>query len=67
MSVMHLMPKMSGDFSGSAGPGRRAALIVCLAAAFMTLLDISIVTVALPSMERSLHMPAADVSWAVAG
>jgi EmrB/QacA subfamily drug resistance transporter len=64
---MRLMPKMARDFSGNTGPRRRPALIVCLVAAFMTLLDISIVTVALPSMERSLHMPAADVSWAVAG
>jgi EmrB/QacA subfamily drug resistance transporter len=43
------------------------ALLICLAAGFMTLLDVSIVNVALPSMERGLHMSPADVSWAVAG
>ncbi|GAA1253560.1 MFS transporter [Pseudonocardia aurantiaca] len=33
----------------------------------MTLLDVSIVNVALPSMEHSLGLTPADVSWAVAG
>lgn len=46
---------------------RRQALVVCIAAAFLTLLDVSIVTVALPSMEHNLRMSPADVSWAVAG
>jgi MFS family permease len=48
-------------------PRRRPALLICLVAGFMTLLDVSIVNVALPSMERSLQMSPADVSWAVAG
>jgi MFS family permease len=48
-------------------PRRRPALLICLVAGFMTLLDVSIVNVALPSMERSLRMSPADVSWAVAG
>jgi MFS family permease len=33
----------------------------------MTLLDMSVVNVALPAMERSLHMSPAEVSWSVAG
>ena len=61
------MPKTAEDFPGITESRRRHALLICLVAAFMTLLDISIVTVALPSMERSLHLSAADVSWAVAG
>lgn len=61
------MQKTAEDFSGNTEPQRRHALLIGLVAAFMTLLDISIVTVALPSMERSLHMSGADVSWAVAG
>jgi hypothetical protein len=36
-------------------PNRWMALAVCLAAGFMTLLDVSIVNVALPSIERGLH------------
>jgi hypothetical protein len=38
-------------------PDRWTALGVCLAAGFMTLLDVSIVDVALPSIEQSLHAP----------
>jgi EmrB/QacA subfamily drug resistance transporter len=49
-------------------PRRRAqALAVCIAAAFLTLLDVSIVTVALPSMQRHLHLTAADSTWSIAG
>ncbi|MEU6575100.1 MFS transporter [Streptomyces sp. NPDC046805] len=46
---------------------RWKALVVCLTAGFMTLLDTSIVNVALPSMERGLHAPQADLSWVVSG
>jgi EmrB/QacA subfamily drug resistance transporter len=46
---------------------RWPALLICLAAGFMTLLDVSIVNVALPSMQRALHMSPTQVSWAVAG
>ncbi|MFJ3235235.1 MFS transporter [Streptomyces sp. NPDC086787] len=46
---------------------RWKALAVCLTAGFMTLLDTSIVNVALPSMERGLHAPQADLSWVASG
>ncbi|MET8450510.1 MFS transporter [Streptomyces sp. NPDC005209] len=46
---------------------RWKALAVCLTAGFMTLLDTSIVNVALPSMEHRLHAPQADLSWVVSG
>jgi EmrB/QacA subfamily drug resistance transporter len=46
---------------------RRPALVICLVAGFMTLLDVSIVNVTLPSMARELHMSPTDISWAVAG
>jgi len=49
-------------------PRRRAqALAVCVAAAFLTLLDVSIVTVALPSMEHHLHLSSAQATWSIAG
>jgi EmrB/QacA subfamily drug resistance transporter len=48
-------------------PGRWHALTVSLVAAFMTLLDTSIVNVALPSMERGLGASAASVQWVVSG
>ncbi|MFC9846228.1 MFS transporter [Streptomyces sp. NPDC060223] len=46
---------------------RTQALLICIAAAFLTLLDVSIVTVALPSMEEHLHLTPADVTWSLAG
>jgi EmrB/QacA subfamily drug resistance transporter len=48
-------------------PGRWKALTVSLMAAFMTLLDVSIVNVALPSIERDLGASAASVQWVVSG
>lgn len=49
-------------------PARRwPALLICLVASFMTLLDVSVVTIALPSMEPSLHLSPAEVTWSVAG
>ena len=48
-------------------PGRWRALWVSLFAAFMTLLDTSIVNVALPSIERDLGAAAASVQWVVSG
>ncbi|HYS37173.1 MAG TPA: MFS transporter, partial [Pseudonocardiaceae bacterium] len=53
--------------SADTEPRRWPALLICLVAGFMTLLDVSIVTVALPSMERGLHMSPTEISWAVAG
>jgi EmrB/QacA subfamily drug resistance transporter len=42
-------------------------LALILVAAFMVVLDFSIVNVALPSIERELHMPPAAVQWIVTG
>ncbi|HEY2059111.1 MAG TPA: MFS transporter [Amycolatopsis sp.] len=46
---------------------RRLALVICLVASFMTLFDVSVVTIALPSMERSLSLSPAEVTWVLAG
>jgi EmrB/QacA subfamily drug resistance transporter len=48
-------------------PRRWQALGVCLVAGFMTLLDVSIVNVALPSMQSGLGASAAELSWVVSG
>jgi EmrB/QacA subfamily drug resistance transporter len=50
-------------------PPRRqpVQLALILVAAFMVVLDFSIVNVALPSIERELHMPADAVQWIVTG
>ncbi|WP_246465006.1 MFS transporter [Ruania alkalisoli] len=46
---------------------RWSAFAVCLAAGFLTLLDVSIVNVALPSIDRALSADPAQVQWIVAG
>ncbi len=53
----------------STTPPRRQPLqlALILVAAFMVVLDFSIVNVALPSIERELHMPADAVQWIVTG
>ena len=48
-------------------PDRWKALAVVLAAGFMTLLDVSIVNVALPSIEQGLHAQPNELQWIVAG
>jgi EmrB/QacA subfamily drug resistance transporter len=48
-------------------PRRGAALFICVVGGFLTLLDVSIVTVALPSMEKALRMTSAEVSWSLSG
>jgi EmrB/QacA subfamily drug resistance transporter len=44
-----------------------AGLVLILLAAFMVVLDFSIVNVALPSIQRELAFPAAAVQWVVTG
>ena len=57
--------------SGAAGEGvdprRWLTLVILLLAAFMNLLDVSIVNIAIPSIQRNLHASYADVQWALAG
>ncbi len=48
-------------------PRRWRALSVCLIAGFMTLLDVSIVNVALPPIQRGLGASSAELSWVVSG
>jgi EmrB/QacA subfamily drug resistance transporter len=48
-------------------PRRWRALAVCLVAGFMTLLDVSIVNVALPSIQADLGASASDLQWVLAG
>ena len=48
-------------------PRRWAALAVCVSALFITLLDVSIVNVALPSIRRSLGADPSELQWVVSG
>jgi EmrB/QacA subfamily drug resistance transporter len=51
----------------AADPRRWRALAVTQCAAFMILLDVSIVNVALPSIERGLAVSAGTIQWVVSG
>jgi|HubBroStandDraft_2_1064218.scaffolds.fasta_scaffold06774_2 EmrB/QacA subfamily drug resistance transporter len=57
-------PGAPGDQSD---PRRWLTLVILLLAAFMNLLDVSIVNIAIPSIQRNLHASYADVQWALAG
>ena len=48
-------------------PRRWSALAVCVSALFITLLDVSIVNVALPSIGRSIGADASELQWVVSG
>ncbi len=51
----------------SPDPRRWKALWVCLVAGFMTLLDVSIVNVALPSIQKGVDATPSDLQWVVSG
>src|SRR5215467_9612339 len=57
-------PAATGD---GADPRRWLTLTILLLAAFMNLLDVSIVNIAIPSIQRDLNASYADVQWALAG
>ena len=61
---------MSGTLAGSEGiptadPRRWIALAIVCAAFFMTVLDVSIVNVALPSIGRALHFSRDNLQWVI--
>lgn len=60
---------MTGAGTSTTGPVLRRwrALAICLVAGFMTLLDVSIVNVALPSMQYGLQAPPMALAWIVSG
>ena len=60
-------PGRPGHDDPTPDPARWRALIVCLLAGAMTLLDISIVNVALPSLRTELGADESDLQWIVAG
>jgi EmrB/QacA subfamily drug resistance transporter len=58
-------PDRASDYEPD--PRRWKALTVTLVAGFMSLLDVSIVAVALPSIQRGLGTSASGVQWVVSG
>jgi len=59
--------EVNPDVSDAADPKRWRALAVTQIAGFMSLLDVSIVNVALPSIQRGLGASAGAVQWVVSG
>src|SRR3984893_17005279 len=69
-SDAEILPSPAGTTAGAtptADPRRWAALVVMLLAAFMNLLDVSIVNIAIPPIQHGLHASYADVQWTLAG
>jgi EmrB/QacA subfamily drug resistance transporter len=58
---------VSEDYPPGEDPRRWRALVVTLAGGFMILLDVSIVTVAVPSIQQGLGSSASGVQWVVSG
>ncbi|MFJ9775131.1 MFS transporter [Kitasatospora sp. NPDC101157] len=60
-------PPGSTAAGGRAEARRWRALTICLVAGFMTLLDVSIVNVALPTVRAGLHMSDSGLQWVLSG
>ncbi len=60
-------PASGADDAYTPDPNRWKALTICLVAGFMTLLDVSIVNVALPSIQSGLGAGENALSWVVSG
>jgi len=55
----------SGATSTHAHPSHRLALVVIATAQLMVMLDLTIVNIALPSMQRELHFSVTNLTWVV--
>jgi MFS family permease len=63
-----LNSKNAASHRGTAGPGqagRWRAFAVLAAAYFMTIVDLTIINVALPTIGRKLDFPESDLQWVV--
>ena len=61
MSATYHVPQSKAD----ADPRRWLALAVLLIASFMNLIDVTIVNVAIPSMQANLGANASQIEWVV--
>jgi EmrB/QacA subfamily drug resistance transporter len=64
---MQSVTRTAGEATEQLDPRRWIALGVCVSALFMTLLDVSIVTVALPSIGASTGAGPSELQWVVSG
>jgi len=62
--TLRVMPD-AADTDGD--PRRWLALLTCASALFMTLLDVSVTNVALPSIARATHAGPSQLQWVVSG
>jgi len=60
-------PGTGGAAATATHPHRWRALYVGVVASFMTLLDVSVVNVAVPSIDRALDASPADLQWILSG
>lgn len=58
---------MAPEQESEPDPRRWLALITCCSALFMTLLDVSVTNVALPSIARATDASAPQLQWVVSG
>jgi EmrB/QacA subfamily drug resistance transporter len=65
-SVMNQPIQNSHDSGFVPDPRRWLALVILLLAAFMNLIDITIVNVALPSLQKNLSATSSQIEWVVA-
>jgi MFS family permease len=59
--------RRAGPEPDAPDPRRWRILAVSLIVGFMALLDVSIVNIAIPSMQRGLHTSAGSIQWVVSG
>jgi len=62
-----LAPRGASNFVQAADPRRWKALAVLALVQFMIVIDVTVVNVALPSIQRALHFSAGGLAWVVDG
>jgi EmrB/QacA subfamily drug resistance transporter len=62
-----MISSVAGSGAQQPSPRRWLALAVCLVAGFMTLLDVTMVNVALPSIRSGVHASSSDMQWILSG
>ncbi|MGA8457458.1 MAG: MFS transporter, partial [Streptosporangiaceae bacterium] len=67
MSSTGLGPRGSTGAVGAPDPRRWRGLGVLAAVQFMLVLDITVVTVALPTIQHDLHFSRASLAWVING
>jgi MFS family permease len=68
MTPVEKLPQAAANRDPGKLRGRAAGILAVLCAAmFLDALDVSMMAVALPSMQRSLHMSTASLQWVISG